>query len=112
MLGLHAALDEFVAEMDRMRHARRENHSLASRLRVMLVPGRHDVCDEPAVIHDLLELAVDVIALPGVNPLQVRNERDKDSSPHEEAEPDQFLDLRDLDENIKGSAEAAPVSAA
>ena len=73
---------------------------------------RDDVADQFRPVHAVGELALDVVAVPDVNAVQIRIDRRIDAGRDEVALLDQLADLRALDHRLEDAAEAAAVATA
>ena len=110
VLGANAGLDEFIAQMDRMRDVDREGHRLAALAE--LVPVRDDIADQLRPIHAIGELRLDVIAGLGANTGEIGIDRRIDAGLDQESLLDQRRDLRALDDGLEDAAEPAAIASA
>src|SRR5262245_44433596 len=109
MLGPDAGSHQLVADMDAMLDADRERYRAPAL--AVLQPMLDDVADQLAGIHPALELADDVVALPGLDATQIRIDRRVHPRLDQEAANDEFRDLRALDHGVEDVAEPSTVAA-
>src|SRR5690242_1465333 len=102
MLARNSGRLELALDMKRVRDAGREHHAPAAL--GMAVPMRDDIADQFVLVHPRRQLALDIIALSGFNPSQVRLIRRKDSRSDKIATLDQRRDLRPFDDGIENAA--------
>src|SRR5215510_8792763 len=111
MLGADAGSNELISNVDRMRHIDREGYGAPAL--AMLQPVAYHVADQFGGVHARRERGDDVVALLGAHALgDVLIDWGEDPCSDEEAEPDQFRDLRRLDHRLEDVPEPAPVAAA
>ena len=102
--------DEFVADVDRVTDAGGKADGLSAL--AVFEPVADDVADQFRPVHAVGEFALDVVAVPDVNAMQIGIDRRIDAGRHQVALLDQLADMRALDHGLEDAAEPAAVATA